>query len=231
MGSTRLPGKVLKEIIPGESVLSLLIKRIKPARLVDKIIVATTNKREDDIIEQVCFRLEIQVFRGSDWDVLDRFYQTAIIARRQDQRINTIVRLTADSPLNSHKMVDSVISGFKKAGKDYFANANQEPDYLEDGFGVEVFTFSALEIAWQNATLPYDREHVCPYIKKHFNCEWMKTNANYTFKLSVDTQEDFEVVQKVFEELACTIDFSIDEVVDLLIRKPEILKINQKKTD
>ena len=99
---------------------------------------------------------------------------------------------------------------------------------MEDGFDVEVFSFKVLELAWKNAKLLSEREHVCPYIKKNFSCGWKKTNINYNYKLSVDTQNDFNLVSKIFDELAHIEDFSIEEVIQLITNKPYLLNINKE---
>ncbi|NNE55291.1 MAG: glycosyltransferase family protein [Flavobacteriales bacterium] len=222
MGSTRLPGKVLKDI-QGKTLLQNLVDRIRPAQKLDAIIIATTTNAEDDPIEEYCKKHEIQCFRGSDWDVLDRFYQAALSLEGAPK---TIVRICCDNPLHSHKVVDFVVGEFEQSGKTYFSNSNQEPDYLEDGFDVEVFTFDALKSAWKDAKLLSEREHVCPFIKRNFSCGWKKAHPEYDFKLSVDTQADLDAVRKIFSELSHDPDFGIDEVVDLLQRKPEILDLN-----
>jgi spore coat polysaccharide biosynthesis protein SpsF len=118
---------------------------------------------------------------------------------------------------------------FLKLGTDYFSNSNQEPDFLEDGFDVEITTFKALKQAWAEAKLLSEREHVMPYIKNSgkFVLGWRKANANYNFKLSVDTEDDLKMAQQIFSELKSNLDFAIDEVVDLLTSKPEILELNK----
>ena len=226
MGSTRLPGKVLKKM-GDKTILQHLVDRIRPAKKLDEIVIATTTKKEDDPIEEFCKEKGIRCHRGSDWDVLDRFYQTA---NSVGEKPSAIVRICCDNPLHSYKVVDFVVSEFEKAGTTYFSNSNQEPDYLEDGFDVEVFTYESLVSAWKDAKLLSEREHVCPYIKNTFPCGWKKANQGYQFKLSVDTQEDFNAVHRIFEELNYDPEFGIDEVVNLLKAKPEILDLNKEST-
>jgi spore coat polysaccharide biosynthesis protein SpsF len=224
MGSTRLPGKVLLPLY-GKSILQHLVDRISPAEKLDEIVIATTTNSEDDAIADFCKTKGINCFRGSDWDVLERFYQAALSFEEVPE---TIVRICCDNPLHSHKVVDFVVGEFEKSGKTYFSNSNNEPDFLEDGFDVEVFTFASLKAAREDAKLLSEREHVCPYIKKTFSCGWKKAHPHYTYKLSVDTENDFKAVEEIFTELADMPDFSIEEVVDLLQRKPEILDLNQE---
>jgi spore coat polysaccharide biosynthesis protein SpsF (cytidylyltransferase family) len=142
----------------------------------------------------------------------------------------TVVRICSDNPLLSHQVVDEVVANYLLSGKSYFSNSNQEPDYLEDGFDVEVFSFEALEDAWKNAALLSEREHVCPYIKKHSPCAWKKTHPGYHYKLSVDTEEDLNLVRSIFEKLGPNNDFSIHDVVDLLQAHPALIDINKHST-
>ena len=224
MGSSRLPGKVMKRI-NDTPLLQILYDRILNSSFTDKIIIATTTNREDDIIRDFCNDNNIDLYRGSDWDVLDRFYQTAI---SQKIKPKNIIRICADNPLLSYKLIDFVIENYIKSGKDYFSNSNHEPNFLEDGFDVEVFTFEALAFAWKNAKLLSEREHVSPFIKKNFSCGWKKVHESYNYKLSVDTENDFLLVKQIFKELENSKYFSINEVVDLLIKKPHLLNINKE---
>jgi len=224
MGSSRLPGKVMKRI-NDTPLLQILYDRILNSSFTDKIIIATTTNREDDIIRDFCDDNSIDLYRGSDWDVLDRFYQTAI---SQKIKPKNIIRICADNPLLSYKLIDFVIENYIKSGKDYFSNSNHEPNFLEDGFDVEVFTFEALAFAWKNAKLLSEREHVSPFIKKNFECGWKKVHKSYNYKLSVDTENDFLLVKQIFKELENSKYFSINEVVDLLIKKPHLLNINKE---
>ena len=223
MGSSRLPGKVLKTI-NNKTILENVVERVMPAQKVDQIVIATSTKKEDDVIEALCKEKGWDSHRGSDWDVLARFYETA----NKFKSVKNIIRLTSDCPLHSHKVVDFVVSEFEKSRKDYFSNSNNEPDFLEDGFDVEVFTFDSLGTAYNDAKLYSEREHVTPYIKNsgRFTCGWKKSNKDYQFKLSVDSLNDFVAVKRIFTELEYKKDFGIDEVVDLIKQKPELLEVN-----
>lgn len=224
MGSTRLPGKVLKSI-KGQTLLEIQQMRIKPSKLVDEIIIATTLNKEDDAVELFCKQKNINCFRGSDWDVLDRYYQAA-------KKFNptNIIRVTSDCPLHHHSVIDFVIEEYLKSGNDYFSNSNNEPDFLEDGFDVEVFSFKALEMAWNEAKLLSEREHVTPYIKNSgkFKCGWKKFNPNYQFKLSVDSENDFKAVEAIFNSFPSLADFGMDEVIEILKTKPKLLDLNKE---
>ncbi len=227
MGSSRLPGKVLMEVA-GLPILGQVVTRLKPAKTIDQIIVATTTNPEDDILENYCREHGIQVYRGSDWDVLDRFYRAAMSCGLKAG--DNIIRICCDNPIHHWKVVDFVVSEFEKAGVDYFSNSNQEPDYLEDGFDVEVTTFNALMNAANDSKLLSEREHVMPYIKNSgkFKLGWRKACETYHYKLSVDTVNDLEMARRIFSEFKSEPDFSIEQVSILLKRKPEILEINKE---
>ncbi len=226
MGSTRLPGKVLREV-NGKPILQNVIDRLSPSACIDKIVVATSTNAEDQVIEDFCRSKKILCSRGSDWDVLDRFYQAALELNAKSG--DTIIRICCDNPIHSYKVVDFVVGQFKILGVDYFSNSNQEPNYLEDGFDTEVTTFDALQTAWNEAKLLSEREHVMPFIKNSgkFSLGWRKANARYLYKLSVDTEADLQVAQTIFQRLGHNPEFSIDEVVDLLEKEPGILELNK----
>ncbi|MFM9986903.1 MAG: cytidylyltransferase domain-containing protein [Flavobacteriales bacterium] len=227
MGSSRLPGKVLREV-NGKSILQNVVDRLGPASSIDTIVVATTTNAEDDVLDAFCKDHNIACYRGSDWDVLDRFYKCA--QEHGLTKNDVVIRICCDNPIHSFKVVDFVVAEFDKLGVDYFSNSNRDPEYLEDGFDVEVVKFEALSIAWKEAKLHSEREHVMPYIKNsgRFTLGWRKAHQDYTFKLSVDTENDLEVARTIFHRLQKSPDFSIDEVVNLLRDEPEILAINSE---
>lgn len=229
MGSSRLPGKVLR-MMGNKSILGHLVDRLRPSQKLDRIVVATTTNPEDQAIADFCAQAGIACYQGSDWDVLDRFYQAALQCNAKAE--DTIVRICCDNPLHSWKVVDEVIELYEKWGVDYCSNSNQEPHFLEDGFDVEVTSFQALTIAHQQASLLSEREHVMPFIKNSglFRLGWKKTNPHYLFKFSVDTTEDFEMAQTIMERLQHIPDFSIDEVTELIRREPDLLRINAAST-
>lgn len=223
MGSTRLPGKVLKTI-KGHTLLEIQQQRIRPSRQVSKIVIATTTNPEDDAIEQFCKEHDIACSRGSEWDVLDRYCQAAKPYAPQH-----VIRVTSDCPLHHHTVIDFVIGEYLASGKDYFSNSNNEPDFLEDGFDVEVFSFAALETAWREAKRLSEREHVTPYIKNSgkFSCGWKKYDPAYRYKLSVDSENDFRMVEAIFNAFDSLIGFDMHDVVRLLHEKPELLNLNK----
>jgi len=227
MGSTRLPGKVLRSVF-GKPILQHVIDRLAPSQTIQSIVVATTTNAEDDAIENFCKQKDIACYRGSDWDVLDRFVRAA--EKYGTQPGDSVIRICCDNPIHSWKVVDFVVGQFQRYKVDYFSNSNQEPNYLEDGFDVEVVSYDALLLAASNASLLSEREHVMPYVKnsKRFKLGWRKANDAYRFKLSVDTENDLRLAEQIFQELHDSPDFGIDEVVELMNRKPELLLINHE---
>lgn len=223
MGSTRLPGKVLVDIL-GKSLLEHCISRLSHSKKIDKWVVATTTETADDSIEEACNSLNLECFRGSEWDVLDRFYQTAI---SQKETPNLIVRICCDNPIHHGEVVDYAIDQFYLFGTEYFSNGNEGPVYSEDGITTEVFTFDSLKKAWEESKLLSEREHVTPYIKKSgkFSCAWRKYSSDYIFKLSVDTPNDLTLCKTIFKELGDN--FSIDELISFLQKNSSLLKINE----
>ncbi|GAB4207621.1 MAG: glycosyltransferase family protein [Bacteroidia bacterium] len=225
MGSTRLPGKVLRPIINNIPSLYLQYERISPAKKVDKIIVATSDLPQDDIIEQFCNQSQIPVFRGDEQNVLKRFYDAALL-----YQADIVIRITADCPLHHYKVIDWCIEQFEKLQTDYFSNSN-EPPVLEDGWDTEVFSFQALETAYKEAAKNYEKEHVTPYIKQSgkFKCHYQKyfsQNSN-SYKLSMDNENDYKLIQTIFNHFYPNILFEVDEVVQLINEKPELLNINK----
>lgn len=225
MGSTRLPGKIMLNIL-GKPILWHVVNRVSKANLVDGLIVATTVNLEDNIIVEFCQNNDFLVFRGSEDDVLDRYYQCA-----KKYNIKDIVRITADCPLLDPYVIDRVINEYLLGNYDYASNY----DYVSntytflDGFDVEVFSFNALKNAWGNAKLPSEREHVTPYIKKNenFKKKTVYPNKKYpSYRCSLDHPEDYEFIKRIYEGIGREM-FYIDDVVNYLREHQELLKINQ----
>src|SRR5215470_15506655 len=157
MGSTRLPGKVLLDIA-GQPMLGRVISRVCRAKTIEQIVVATSTAAADDAVSAFCAERGIVCFRGSETDVLDRYYQAARLVQAK-----TIVRITADCPLLDPEVIDLTVSRFLEGGWDYISNVN--PPTFPDGLDTEVFSFAALERAWREATSVTHREHVTPYLR------------------------------------------------------------------
>jgi len=192
-GSTRLPGKVLMEI-DHEPLLIIHLNRIRKADRVNKIIVATTDNAADKIIGNISEQNNFYCFAGSENDVLDRFYQSV-----KNERPTWIVRVTSDCPLIDPNLIDAVISCALVNDVDYCSTGIIEN--FPDGQDVEVFKFSALERAWEEASLLSEREHVTPYIrnpKNGFRCLDFPCSADYSkVRMTVDEQVDFQVIKQL----------------------------------
>ncbi len=222
MGSSRLPGKVLMDL-NGDTVLGLLVRRIRISERVNRIVVATTEKPEDDVIERFARNTGVDLFRGSEDDLLDRFYRAAIMYKAQ-----TIVRITADCPLIDPFIVDKVIELFD--GEYDYVNNTMEPTF-PDGLDVEVFTFACLRDAWENAELPSEREHVTPYIKKHpekYSLGVYKNGIDYSdLRWTIDEESDYILVKEIMKRIGNKTDFVFQDILDLFAEDPGLGEINQ----
>lgn len=231
MGSTRLPGKVLKPVL-GEPMLARMLERVKRAKSLDTVIVATTDKPEDDATAAVAERCGVQVFRGSALDVLDRYYHAAKQMGATPDMV--IVRLMADCPLHDPSVIDEDAKHFIDMN-DMFAYMGSPRNYPE-GLDADIFTFGALEEAWKRAQLPSEREHVGQYFKNHperfhWHSWTVGERDDSSMHWSVDTQADFDFVTKVFEQLyPVNPSFTKDDVLALLEQHPEFLEINKGST-
>lgn len=229
MGSKRLPGKVLLDL-KGKPDLWHVVNRVSRAKNIDKIVVATTTLQEDLLIEDLCRKEHINVFRGSVDNVLDRFYRTISAFVEQGDNIEFIVRITADCPLIDPRIIDAVIDRMKEGNYDYVSNVI--PPTYPDGLDVEVFTFRALKEAQEHARLPSEREHVTPYIIN--NQSLNKSNISYTSDLSslrwtLDEPEDYELIRQIFDHLYETNPhFTMTDILHLLNSHPELQEINNK---
>lgn len=222
MGSTRFPQKVMQPIC-STPMIGLLLERLSKAKLIDRIILATSTDQRNEPLVQYVRALGFDTYQGSEDDVLDRYYQAARIAGA-----NIVVRITGDCPLIDPELVDSVISLFLKNGVDYATNTN--PPSYPDGLDVAVFSFEALEIAWKNAKQPRQREHVTPYIRE--SSQFVRINLTNERDYSrerwtVDEPEDLEVIRKIFKYFSPRRDFSWLEVITLSERHSEYFTENR----
>jgi spore coat polysaccharide biosynthesis protein SpsF len=220
MGSSRLPGKVLMDL-GARTVLARVVHRVRRAALVHDTVVATSSETQDDAVVAECRRLGVKYFRGSERDVLDRYYQCA-----QAHMATIVVRITADCPLIDKDVVDAVIRSFLENACDYACNTG-----YPRGLDVEVLTIEALACAWREASKPYEREHVTPYIyehPEHFRLRSINADADYSqYRWTVDTLEDLELLRLICARLAEDEDFGWRDVLRLMRLEPELLKINQ----
>lgn len=223
--SSRLPGKVLKPVL-GEPMLLRQIERIQRSRLIDRLVIATSTDHTNDAIEKMCTENQLSFFRGSLNDVLDRFYQAAMLFKPLH-----VVRLTGDCPLTDPDLIDEVVSFHLKGNFDYTSNA-LEPTY-PDGLDVEIMRFSCLSRAWEEASLPSEREHVTSFIYKRpdlFKIGSVKGKFDLSFlRWTVDEPLDFELISNVYERLyPINPQFTTEHIYNLLKDNPELQNINAK---
>ena len=193
MGSTRLPGKVLRQL-GGQTVISRVIERVRRFSLIDDLLIATTTDPADDAIVKEAGRCGVQVFRGSEDDVVERYYRAACQARA-----DVVVRITSDCPLIDPEVSDYTIQRFLEERPDYASNALERT--YPRGLDTEVVMFSALERAWKEASEPYQRAHVMPYLYQNpdkFRLLSVKGEVDFSgYRWTLDTSEDLEFLQQV----------------------------------
>ena len=210
------------KLTDSETVLSHLINQLQHSKKIDKVIIATTEKHEDDVLLNFAKKNKINIFRGNSLDVLDRYYKCA-----KEFSCSSIVRITSDNPLIDPKIIDQVAHEFEKKSVDYISNCN--PRTYPYGTEVEIFLFSALEKAWKNAKKPSEREHVTPYF--HNNKEKFKIcNIKFTENLShlrwtVDRENDLKFVRKIVSRIKKR-PILMTDIIKLISQEPTITSIN-----
>ena len=226
LSSSRLPGKVLTEVC-GKPLLHYLIERVKKIRNLDKFLVATTNSENDQPIVDFVKEAGIQVFRGSENNVLDRFKCAAEMLNAA-----SILRITGDCPLLDYTLCDHAIETFRKSDVDL---VHTGPSFCE-GLDCEVISRSALERSWREAARPSQKEHVTLYIHQNphkFRIVALNSETNdERFRFTVDSPEDLEVVRCIIENALKSdqkiADISTAEIKDFLSNNPEVSSINSE---
>jgi spore coat polysaccharide biosynthesis protein SpsF len=251
MGASRLPGKVLLDI-EGEPMLVRVVERTKRAKSLTEILVATSLEKADDPIEQLCTAKGFICYRGSQQDVLDRYYQAA-----RAYSADVIVRITADCPVIDPLVIDQTVAAFWGYGKkmitetdglvevgspteissppkwDFAANRLPPPwqRTFPIGLDTEVSTFSALERAWEEATQAHQREHVMPYLYENenlFRILLVNHAPDYGhLRWTVDTAQDLELIREIYSRFEGRDDFSWIEVLELFRQEPDLAEINR----
>jgi spore coat polysaccharide biosynthesis protein SpsF len=230
MKSSRLPGKVLKPIV-GKPMLELLVERLKQSRYLDGVVIATTGSASDDPIEALAKRLKVGCFRGSEEDVLDRVLSTA-----KEYKGDIIVEITGDCPLIEAAKIDQMLISYQYMDYDFMAN-RLDGSY-PPGLGLRIFRRQTLERVEGLTKDPIDREHVTLYVWEHpesFSIYHFQNNLNpkyWDLRLTVDNEEDFFLIEKIFEELyPKDPGFGLYNIIDLFERYPKLMKINQHIKD
>lgn len=223
-GSTRLPNKIFLDLA-GKPVLERVIDRVRAAETVNQVVIACPDSEQNNIIEEFVDGLEgIGLFRGSEDDVLGRYYQAA-----KKYSADVVIRITSDCPLMDPEVIDKVVKVFLDNQSDYVANILGERTYPR-GLDIEVFSFATLEKMAQIATEAEDREHVTLYLRKHpeeFSTANVTHHTDYSaYRLTLDEKDDYTLISKIYERMPAN-DYSFEHVVALLEREPELAEINK----
>jgi spore coat polysaccharide biosynthesis protein SpsF len=221
-----MPRKVLRKIL-SKPILGHIIGRLCVSRTLQKFVVATTINPNDDELVKWLQSEGIPFYRGSENDVLDRYYHAA-----KTFGADVIIRVTSDDAFKDPEVVDLVVNEFLAAEGRYDYVSNTNPPTFPEGLDVEAFSFLALQRAHEEATDPYCREHVTPYFYRHPELFRLK-NVSYSEDVSwmrwtVDTEDDFIFAEKVYERLYSKDHvFLMRDIVALLQKEPELLDINK----
>lgn len=222
-GSSRLPNKVLMKINEEQTILEHVVDQLSFSKSIKKIIIATTNLKQDDIIEKLGRKLKIDVFRGDSLDVLDRYYKCA-----KEFNLDNILRITSDCPLIDPEIVDKVIKKYEIEKYDYVSNTLIRTFPI--GLDAEIFSFDVLEKTWKNAILPSEREHVTPFIRNK-KMDFSIGNIEYDkdlskIRITLDRKEDYELIKLIVKECKKR-PILLQNIIKLFEDKPELMKINE----
>ena len=221
-GSSRLPNKVMKHI-NNTPMIGLLLSRLSNSKLINQLILATTDMEEDKFLSDYVTELGYDVFSGSEKDVLDRYYSVAT-----KYKADVIVRVTGDCPLIDPRLVDKVIQSFLDRDVDYASNIN--PPTYPHGLDVEVFGYSTLEYTWKNAKLTREREHVTPFIRESnfFNKHNIESDIDFSWhRWTVDEPADFIVVNNIYNHFSPRINYSWEEITDCYENNKSLFSANE----
>ena len=223
MSSTRLPGKVMAPIL-GQPMIGRQIERLRRTRGISRILVATSTREDDDLLAAYAHSLEVEVFRGDLSDVLERFHDALAAAGRPEH----FLRLTADCPLTDPAVIDLCIARHLESGADYTHNSHRWT--FPKGLDVEVCRTEALDAAWWQASDPYDREHVTPFIyhrPNRYRIERVTRDPPLRFRWTVDTPEDFAFAYDVYAALhPAKPDFATDDILAWQDAHPDRVLVN-----
>jgi spore coat polysaccharide biosynthesis protein SpsF len=228
MSSSRLPGKVMLPVL-GKSILYRMIERLLMVQHRAQVVIATSEDNADDVIEQEALRMNVPCYRGSLNNLLDRHYLAA-----KQFNADIVLKIPSDCPLIDSRIIDQALDFyFVHTGKYDFVS-NLHPATFPDGNDVEIMTMACLERTWKEAARPLELEHTTPYIWENQdkfrigNVSWL-TGKDYSMshRFTIDYEADYQFIKRVFEELyPGKPDFSCDDILNLLDKKPEIYAIN-----
>ncbi|MBE9231833.1 glycosyltransferase family protein [Cuspidothrix issatschenkoi LEGE 03284] len=228
MGSTRLPGKVMKRLCD-KTVLAHVVTRVKACSRIDEIIVATTTSPHDNCLVEEAEKLGVKWFKGSQDNVLERYYLAA-----KEHQADTVIRVTSDCPLLDVETLDQLLSYFQEENSnslniDYLSNSLKRS--FPRGLDVEIFTYSALELAYNSATKDYEREHVTPYIRENpdiFSLHNLNNDDDLSYhRWTLDTPEDYELIKIIYDNLYDKDPlFGMGSILKFLGENPDLININ-----
>lgn len=224
LGSTRLPKKILKEV-KGLSLLQHQVNRLSKMNI--PLFVATTIEPTDDLVEKYCEKKGIKVFKGSEQNVLERFYNCA-----KYFGLTTIIRITSDCPLIAPELIQKGVEIFQENQQNNLYVSNVIKRTYPRGFDFEIFSFKLLERTYQEATEDYEKEHVTPYIWEQNEKRGIKImhvaglEDNSKYRITVDTDYDFKLIEKLILEHNAD-QLSANEIIRVLKNNPELVKINE----
>jgi spore coat polysaccharide biosynthesis protein SpsF len=226
MNSSRLPGKVLlnyKEFTP----LSILIKRLKKSKLNKFILIATTKNIKDKPIINFCKKENLPYFKGSENNVLSRYYYAA-----RKFKIRNIIRITSDCPLIDYETLDSMIKIFFKKKPSYYANTCPLPTKYPDGMDIEIFSYNTLKRTFLAANLPSEKEHVTHYMWKYSKFNILKKNLKKDlskYRFCIDYKNDFKFLKYIINHFNKKIySLKLKDLVNFVKKRPEIIKYQKK---
>jgi spore coat polysaccharide biosynthesis protein SpsF len=224
MGSTRLPGKVLR-VIEGKPLLEHLVERIQLAKRLDSLVIATTHQHHDDPIQKLCEKLNITCYRGSEHDVLGRYVHAMGLVDA-----DVVVRVTSDCPLIDPELIDFCVETFFEGEMDY-VQATARGGFPR-GFDVEVVSKDVLLQEYQENHTPEAREHVTLGIisNKHYKVKILTAQGDYAmpgWRICVDEDSDFRLVELIYRELYRNAPIPTKHVLRFLRDHPYLRMINQ----
>lgn len=230
MDSTRLPGKVLKNLSKTDSVLGVLIKRLKISKELDNIIIATTPDEKNKAIIEEVKNYNVEWYVGDEENVLKRYYDAA-----KKYTLNIIIRITSDCPFIDPKILDDMIRFYKLNNYDYVRNVDETTNFSR-GFEIEIFNIEVLKEIFSRAKTKSEKEHVTYYIYTHpekftlysYNIENLKKFEN--LRLTIDEEDDLLICREVYKKLienGKNYDFSIYDIIELIEKNPSLMDINK----
>jgi len=230
-GSSRLPAKVMMKADDEFLMIDYVINQLKHSKLHDEIVIATTDLKRDDVIFDHVTNRNIPCFRGDEKNVLERHYQCA-----KKYAFSTIVRIPSDKPLIDPTIVDSVIEKFQSNSYDYISNfavdVNNNNRFIPSypsGTEVEIFSFTALETAWKDASSEDEKEHVTPYIYSNpekFNILTLKSEKDLSqFRWALDYENDLKLIRIIISKIQKR-PILMNDILELFEQEPDLTKIN-----